>query len=85
MSNVSTIILIPFFFAFLMFVGRFYVRERAGSKTNPSFLLALATLAVAAGYLMLGIVRWLPEYGTFGFGVIGLALLALSIWRMSQF
>ncbi|WP_428485247.1 hypothetical protein [Rhodopila sp.] len=84
MSNASTIILMPFLVAFLLFVGRFYFRERAGSKTSPSFLLALATIAIAAAYLILGVTNRLPEYGTIGFGVAGAGLLLLSIVRMFQ-
>ena len=37
MTNASTILLIPFILAFLVFVLRFYSRERAASVTNPSF------------------------------------------------
>jgi len=82
MSNASTVILVPFFFAFLVFTGRFYIREGANSKLNPSFLLALATVAIVVAYLALGVTHWLPEYGTIGFGVVGLALLGLSIYRI---
>ncbi len=82
MSNASTVILVPFLFAFLVFTGRFYIRERANSILNLSFLLALATVAIAVAYLALGLTQSLPDYGTLGFGVIGLALLGLSIYRI---
>jgi hypothetical protein len=82
MSNVSTIILAPFLVAFLMFVFRFYGRENAASKLGPSFLLAFATVVVVCLYLVLGVTRTLPEYGTIGFGIVGVALLALSLYRL---
>jgi hypothetical protein len=82
MSNASTIILVPFLFAFLVFTARFYLKEGARSKLHPSFLLAFATIALAGTYLVLGVTDMLPNYGTIGFGVVGLALLALSIFRI---
>jgi 4-amino-4-deoxy-L-arabinose transferase-like glycosyltransferase len=84
MSNGSTVILLPFMAAFLVFVGRFYFREGASSKLNPSFLLALATMAIAVTYLVLGILHHLPEYGSIGFGVAGVGLLAFAILRIFQ-
>jgi hypothetical protein len=82
MSNTSTIILIPFILAFLVFVFRFYTRERAASMANPSFLLAVATVLTAGLYLILGVISLLPPYGTIGFGIAGLILLAIGILRM---
>ncbi len=82
MSNFSTIVLVPFIFAFLIFVLRFYARESAASMRNPSFLLALATMLSAGAYLVLRITETLPAYGTIGFGVIGLGLLGSAIARM---
>ena len=80
MSN--SIILLPFIVAFLLFVFRFYSREAAASMANPSFLLAVTTVAVAVLYLVLGITGEMPAYGTLCTGLVGLALLALSIARM---
>lgn len=77
-----TVILAPFILAFLVFVLRFYGRENAASMTNPSFLLAAGTVLVAGAYLFLGVVDMLPAYGTLGFGVVGVALLATAIARM---
>jgi hypothetical protein len=82
MTSTSTIILIPFIIAFLVFILRFYSRERASSMANPSFLLAVGSVAVAGLYLGLGVVDLLPAYGTIGFGVVGLVLLALATLRM---
>lgn len=82
MTNTSTIILAPFIVAFLVFVFRFYSRERASSIANPSFLLAIGTVLVAGLYLFLGVVDSLPPYGTIGFGIAGLLLLVLAIGRM---
>jgi hypothetical protein len=82
MSNTSTLILIPFILAFLIFVFRFYTRERAASMANPSFLLAVATVLSAGLYLILGVINQLPPYGTIGFGITGLILLALAILRV---
>ena len=82
MSSFSTIILVPFFFAFLVFVLRFYSRESASSMANLSFLLALGTMLSAGLYLFLRVLDMLPPYGTVAFGIEGLALLAAAIARM---
>jgi hypothetical protein len=82
MSSFSTIILVPFILAFLIFVFRFYGREGAGSMRNPSFMLAVLTMATAGFYLYLRISGALPSYGTAGFAVIGLGLLGTAIGRM---
>lgn len=82
MTNASTVVLVPFLFAFLVFTARFYIREAAGSKLNPSFLLAFATVVIAVTYLALGITHRMPEHGTIGFGATGLALLGFSIYRI---
>lgn len=80
MSN--SIVIAPFILAFLGFALRFYARESASSKTNPSFLLAGATVLIAGCYLFLGVIDSLPPYGAIGFGLIGLALFVLSVARM---
>jgi hypothetical protein len=82
MSNASSLLLAPFILAFLVFVFRFYNRESASSVTNLSFLLALATVATAVTYLLLGVTEHLPPYSTLGFALIGLILLAISILRI---
>lgn len=82
MSDFSTIVLLPFIFAFLIFVLRFYGRESASSMRNPSFLLGFLTVAIAGGYLMLRVTGHVPPYGTLGFAVVGLGLLATAIARM---
>lgn len=82
MSSFSTIILVPFILAFLIFVLRFYGRESASSMRNPSFVLAFATMLSAGGYLLLRITETLPAYGTIGFGIIGLVLLATAVTRI---
>lgn len=82
MSNFSTIILVPFILAFLIFVLRFYGRESASSMRNPSFVLAFFTMVSAGGYLYLRITEALPAYGTAAFAVLGLTLLGTAIARM---
>ena len=82
MTNTSTILLIPFIMAFLLFVFRFYSRERAASMANLSFLLAILTILIASAYLTLGVLGLLPAYGTIGFACVGLILLATAILRM---
>ena len=80
MSN--SIVIAPFILAFLVFALRFYALERAVSKTNPSFLLALATVLIAGCYLFLGVIDTMPPYGAISFGLVGLALFALAVARM---
>jgi hypothetical protein len=82
MPDFSTIILVPFILAFLIFVLRFYARESASSMRNPSFIMAFLTMASAGGYLYLRVIGALPPYSTAGFGLLGLALLGTAIVRM---
>jgi quinol-cytochrome oxidoreductase complex cytochrome b subunit len=82
MTNTSTILLVPFILAFLVFVLRFYNREGASSMTRPSFLLAILTMLIAGAYLILGVTSSLPPYSTIGFAIIGLILLGTAILRM---
>jgi hypothetical protein len=77
-----TFILVPFIVAFLGFILRFYGRENAASMSNPSFLLAAATVIIAVAFLGLGVVNLLPAYSSIAFGVVGLALTALAVARM---
>ncbi len=76
-----TYVLAPFIVAFLGFILRFYGRENAGSKSNPSFLLALATVVIAMTFLVLGVTASLPQYGSLAFGVVGVGLALLSVAR----
>ncbi len=82
MTDTSTILLIPFILAFLVFVLRFYSREGASSITNASFLLAILTVLIAFAYLILGVTSMLPHYSTIGFAAVGLILLGTAIARM---
>jgi quinol-cytochrome oxidoreductase complex cytochrome b subunit len=82
MTNTSTFILVPFIFAFLVFVFRFYNRESAASIKSPSFVLAILTVLIAGSYLILGVTGNLPPYSAIGYLLIGLMLLATAIARM---
>jgi uncharacterized membrane protein YcaP (DUF421 family) len=82
MADFSTIILVPFVLAFLVFVLRFYGRESASSMRSFSFVLAFLTVAASGLYLYLRVTSALPLYGTAGFGLLGLGLLATAIGRM---
>jgi hypothetical protein len=82
MSSFSTIILVPFIIAFVLFVSRFYGREGARSMRSLSFLLAVGTVASAFSYLVLRITGALPSNGTIGYGICGLVLLATAIGRL---
>jgi quinol-cytochrome oxidoreductase complex cytochrome b subunit len=82
MTNTSTILLVPFILAFLVFILRFYNREGASSMTRPSFLLAILTMLIAGAYLILGVTSSLPPYSTIGFAIVGLILLGTAILRM---
>ncbi|PPQ35514.1 hypothetical protein [Rhodopila globiformis] len=77
-----SVILLPFVVAFVIFVVRFYFREHAASMANPSFLLAAGSSAMIVLYLVLNVLDRLGTYGTLGFGLVGLALLGVSILRM---
>jgi hypothetical protein len=82
MSDASTIILVPFMIAFVMFVVRFYGKEGARSKLQLSFLLAVGSVVIVVLYLALAVMKMLPEYGAAGFGIAGVAMMLLSIYRM---
>jgi hypothetical protein len=82
MTNTSTILLAPYILAFLIFVFRFYSRERAASIFNTSFLLAIGAMLIAGSYLILGVTDMLPPYSTLGYAAVGLILLGTAILRM---
>ena len=82
MTNTTTLLLIPFVLAFLVFVFRFYSRESASSIKNPSFMLAILTILIAGSYLLLGVAESLPPYSTIGYAVVGIILLVTAIARM---
>ncbi len=82
MSNASTIILAPYVLAFLLLIFRFYNREGASSITNPTFLIAIFTVALAFSFLGLGITGALAVWAIWVYGGIGLALLGFSIVRL---
>jgi quinol-cytochrome oxidoreductase complex cytochrome b subunit len=82
MTNTSTLLLVPFILAFLIFVLRFYNREGASSMMRLSFMLAILTVLIAGSYLILGVVGALPPYSTIGFALVGLILLGTAILRM---
>lgn len=82
MTHNSSLLLAPFILAFLLFIYRFYNRERAASVLNLSFLLAIGTMLMAGLYLILGVSGNLPSYGPIGFTGIGLVLLVTAIIRM---
>ena len=82
MSPFSTIILAPYIIAFVFFVTRFYFREKAASIANPTFILAVTCTATVIVYLTLRILVMLPPYSTLGFGIFGVVLMALAIYRM---
>jgi ABC-type uncharacterized transport system permease subunit len=82
MLDFSTLILLPFILAFLIFALRFYGRESASSMRNLSFIMAFLTMASAGAYLYLRVTGGLPPYSTAGFGLLGLALLGTAIARM---
>ena len=84
MAEINTVILLPFFAAFLVFIARFYFREAARSIFGLSFLLAVGTLLALFVYLLLGMMGALPEHGGLEFGIVGLLLLGVSIFRMKQ-
>jgi hypothetical protein len=82
MTSATSVLLIPFIVAFLVFIYRFYNREGAASIFNFSFLMAILTSLLAGTYLVLGIIGLLPSFGTILFACIGLGLLATAIGRL---
>ncbi|HEY4171927.1 MAG TPA: hypothetical protein VGM42_02790 [Rhodopila sp.] len=82
MTNTTTLLLVPFIVAFLVFVFRFYNRESASSIKNLSFVLAIVTVVIAFSYLILGISTMLPPYSTIIYLVVGVILMVIAISRM---
>jgi hypothetical protein len=76
-----TYFLAPYFLAFVAYILRFYGREHAGSKSSPSFILAVVTVVVALSFLFLGIGGFLPAYGGTVFLTVGIFLLVFAIIR----
>ncbi len=85
MSTINTIILLPFLAAFLFSVARFYFRDNANSIFRPSFLTAVGAVLIAGLYLVLATLGGLPDHGAIEFGLVGVALLAFSIYQTMQF
>jgi uncharacterized membrane protein len=84
MSDLHTFIIIPFLLAFLFSMKRFYFRDNAGSIFRMSFLLAFGSMAIAGTYVVLGALKTLPQYGTLGFGIVGLLCLGAAVWQAFQ-
>ena len=82
MTNATSMLLIPFIMAFLMFIYRFYNREGASSIANFSFLMAIFSVLMAGAYLVLGVAGLLPAYGIIGFACLGLILLGTATLRL---
>lgn len=82
MTNTTSLLLLPFLVAFLLFIFRFYNREGAASIANFSFVMAIFSVLMAGAYLVLGVIGLLPAYGTIGFTCIGLILLGTAILRL---
>jgi len=82
MTSATSVLLIPFILAFLVFIFRFYNREGAASIANFSFLMAIFTMLMAGAWLVLGIAGLLPAYSTIGFACLGLMLFGIAVLRL---
>ncbi len=82
MTNTTSFLLAPFILAFFLFVFRFYSREGAASVKNPSFILAILTVALAGSYLVLGVTDSLPPHAAIGYAALGIVLFAVASIRI---
>lgn len=82
MTDYASLCLIPYVIAFLLFVFRFYNRERVSSIFSLTFVLAILTVLAAFSYLLLGVLDSLPAHSALIYGAIGLILLATAIGRL---
>ncbi len=82
MNETYTFVLLPFMVCFLLSVYYFYTREGASSILRSGFLMAVASMLIAGVYLLLGAMKIMPQYGPIGFGLLGVALMVLSIVRI---
>ncbi len=84
MLSRSTIFLIPFVFAFVGFLLKFYFHERANSIRSPTFLLAVATAVLPLCFLGLKILGITIPYLALSVGIVGTGLLVTAIVRFFQ-
>ena len=79
MSQSSTIVLLPFIAAIIIFILVFYGRERATSLTSHTFLSAAGSVIVLASYLLLRVVDLASFTVTVVYAAIGVAVF---IWAL---
>ena len=79
MSDLSTIVLLPFLAAIATYLGIFYARERATSKRSPNFILGCVSILGFASYLLLRVLEMVSATGTIVYAVVGGLLLVWAI------
>jgi hypothetical protein len=79
MASNNSVWLVTLVMAFLVYVIKFYARERAGSVVSASFGLALLCLVLLLSYLLMSVLGMLVPYMAMSFGIVGLVLFLLGI------
>ena len=79
MSNLSTVVLLPFLAAIMTYLGIFYVRERAANKRSPNFILGCISILGLASYLLLRVLGLVSTTGSIVYAVMGGLLLVWAI------
>ncbi len=84
MLATSNAALIPFVFAFVALIIRFYIQERASSIRSPTFLLAIAAAALPICFLATKVLGIAVPYLALVMGVIGIGLSVAAVVRFFQ-
>lgn len=80
MAYNTSIWLLPLMLAFLIYVGHFYIRERAASMMTVGFIMASLCMIALLSYLALSVLGMLVPYMAFGYGMAGIVLLVLAFF-----
>jgi hypothetical protein len=75
----NSIWLVTLVMAFLVYVIKFYARERAGTILSASFGLALLCVLLLLSYVVTSALGMLVPYMATSFGIAGLVLFILGI------
>jgi len=79
MASNNSVWLVTLVMAFLVYVIKFYARERAGSIFSASFGLASLCLLLLLTYLVMSVLGMLVPDMAMSFGIEGLVLFVLGI------
>lgn len=84
MLSTSNAALVPFVFAFVALLVRFYIYERASSVRSPTFLLAVLAAVLPICFLATKVIGLSIPYLALGVGLAGIGLSVVAVVRYFQ-